>query len=83
MIRVRSQKNKRRRLFCAGKRLASILFSFNLGRDGINTCPCNKFACLSGTLICADDSYICYSAVRRLPDGSEKTETGLVDCLIN
>ena len=83
MIRVRSQKNQQRRLFCAGKRLAGILFSFNLGRYGEKTCLCTEFACFGGTLICADDSYNCYSAVRRLPDGSEATQTGLVDCLIN
>ena len=82
MIRVRSQKNQQRRLFSSGKRLASTLFSFNLGRDGKKTCLCEGFACFD-TIICADDSFKCFSAVRRLQDGSEETEKGLVDCWIN
>ena len=81
MIRVRSQKNQQRRLFSSGKRLGSIFFSFNLGRDG-KTCLCKGFAC-TDTSICPDDSFKCFSAVRRLQGGSEETEKGLVDCWIN
>ena len=81
MIRVRSQKNQQRRLFSSGKRLASILFSFNLGRDG-KTCLCEALSC-NDTSVCADDSFKCFSAVRRLQNGSKEIEKGLIDCWIN